>query len=147
VTLTFGRRPMTISPTMAGSRLIRRCLAAVIGAVSVALVVAASAVASRAPTRGERAAIARVARHSPRAGSSPVLISRIRVSTVGPWASAVVTSYTGHHDPDTALDILHKRHGRWRLTKHSPGTAGVSCGIGMPRSDQRNLGVICTHGT
>ena len=62
-------------------------------------------------------------------------------------ASAVVTSYTGHHDPDTALDILHKRHGRWRLTKHSPGTAGVSCGIGMPRSDQRNLGVICTHGT
>jgi len=124
---------------------IRRGAAVLVGVGVVALTVAASATASRVPTPGERAAIARVARRTPHAaGTGRVHVSHIRVSTVGPWASAQVTVYVGHHVPDSALDILRYRSGQWRLTKHSPGTEGVSCGIGMPLKDQRNLGVVCT---
>jgi hypothetical protein len=117
---------------------------AVLASVGVALTVAASATASRAPTPGERAAIARAARGTPHAaGTGPVQVSDIRVSTVGPWATAQITVHVGH-EPDSALDILRYLSGQWRLTKRSPGTAAVSCGIGMPLKDQRNLQVVCT---
>lgn len=103
------------------------------------LLFAASAGAWRRPTGKERRAITRVARETPHAGSSKVYVSHIRISTVGPWASAEVKIFI-QHSPDVAFDVLHKVRGSWRLTKHSPGTAGEWCGIGMPRKDMRNLG-------
>lgn len=103
------------------------------------LALPATAAAWRRPNRGERLAITRVAKRTPHAGTAPVHVSKIRISTVGPWASAVVT-ISVDHAPDSASDVLHKVRGQWRLTKHSPGTAEVQCGIGMPRADQRNLG-------
>ncbi len=110
------------------------------------LVLAASASAWRNPTSSERRAITRAAEGSSHAGSGKVHVSEIRVSSVGPWASAVVTVYF-NGTPDDAEAVLHKVHGVWRLTAHSPGTLGEQCGIGMPRADQRNLGFPpCTGG-
>jgi hypothetical protein len=40
-------------------------------------------------------------------------VSDVRISTVGPWASAVVTVYFDH-DPDSAVDVLHRVHGTCR---------------------------------
>jgi hypothetical protein len=110
----------------------------------VALYTAAGAGAWRAPSGSERQAITTAAQGSPRATPEKrVHVSHIRISTVGPWASAVVTIYFGKA-PDDAEIVLRKSHGRWRLTAHSPGTEGVACGIGMPHADQRNLGVeVC----
>lgn len=68
-----------------------------------------------------------------------VRVSHIRISTVGPWGGGRVTIIVDGAR-DSATDVLRKVRGRWRLTKHSPGTAGEWCGIGMPRNDQRNLG-------
>jgi len=106
---------------------------------ALAMLAAASASAWRHPTPAQRRAIARVAKRSPHAGPEKVHVSHIRVSTVGPWASATVTIFFSHQ-PDSATAVLHRVRGSWRLTKHSPGTAFEWCGIGMPRADQRNLG-------
>jgi hypothetical protein len=120
--------------------------AAALGAIGVVTLTAAgSATASRAPTPGERAAISRVGKRTPHAaGTGRVHVSHIRVSTVGPWASAQIAVYVGNQ-PDSALEILRYRSGQWRLTKHSPGTEDVSCGIGMPLKDQRNLRIVCAR--
>jgi hypothetical protein len=95
----------------------------------------ATAMAWRHPNPSERRAIAGVASRSAHAGHSKVSVSEIRVSTVGPWASATVTIYFGN-SPDSATDILHKAHGKW--VNASIGTAGEWCV--MPIKDQRNLG-------
>jgi hypothetical protein len=99
------------------------------------LVLVASALAWRAPTRSQQQAITRVAERAPHAGHAHVRVSHVRVSTVGPWASATVTLYFGN-EPDDATDILHRVHGKW--TNASTGTAGEWCV--MPTRDQRNLG-------
>ncbi len=96
----------------------------------------ASALASRAPTAAERRAITKVASHTPNAApGKKVQVSRIRISTVGPWARATITIYFGNA-PDTATDILHKVHGTW--VNAGAGTAGEECV--MPLKDRRNLG-------
>jgi len=142
--LTCSLRAARIERMLFHHSWIRRGTAVLVGVGVVALTVAASATASRVPTPGERAAIARVARRTPHAaGTGPAHVSDIRVSTVGPWATAQITVYVGH-EPDSGLDILRYRSGQWRLTKRSGGTVAVSCGIGMPLKDQRNLGVVCT---
>lgn len=98
------------------------------------LTVTASAMAWRVPTPTEKEAIARVAtRH---AGNSTVHLSRVRVSTVGPWASATAAIYVGTAPPNYATYIFHKVHGRW--TNAGAGTSGEWCV--MPRQDQKNLG-------
>ena len=102
------------------------------------LVLAGAAGAWRVPTLSERQAITRVSKGTGHAGAGKVHVSLIHVSTVGPWASAVIAVYF-NGEPDDAIDVLHKVHGTWLLTKHSPGTFGEQCGIGMPRRDQRNL--------
>jgi hypothetical protein len=99
------------------------------------LAFAAEAFGWRRPTSIERKAITSVAARVPHAGGSRVHVSRIRVSTVGPWASAGLTIDVDGY-PDTAVDILHKVHGKWRNA--STGTSGEWCV--MPRRDQRNLG-------
>ena len=99
------------------------------------LTLTASAVAWRNPTRSERAQIIRAASRTPTATArEKVHVSRIRVSTVGPWASATITIYFGN-EPDDATDILHKVHGKW--INEGAGTAGEWCV--MPGKDQRNL--------
>jgi hypothetical protein len=104
-------------------------------AALVFLALAASALAWRAPRQSERRAITAAAERAPHAGGSKVTVSRIRVSTVGPWASATLTIYL-QGSPDTATDILRKTHGSWRSV--SVGTSGEWCA--MPRADQVNLG-------
>jgi hypothetical protein len=92
------------------------------------------ALAWRQATAKERRSITSVARQAPHAGSSKVYVSHIRVSTVGPWASATVTIYFGK-EPDSAVDILNYIHGAWHNA--GVGTAGEWCV--MPAKDQRNL--------
>jgi hypothetical protein len=99
------------------------------------LAFAAEAFGSRRPTNSECKAITSVAARVPHAGGSRVHVSGIRVSTVGPWASAGLTVDVDGY-PDTATDILHKVHGKWRNA--SWGTSAEWCV--MPRRDQRNLG-------
>lgn len=100
------------------------------------LTLTASAMAWRQPTRSERSAIVRAAGRTPHAfPHKKVHVSRIRVSTVGPWARATIAIYFGNV-PDYATDILHKVHGRWIVA--NTGTAGEECV--MPRKDRRNLG-------
>jgi len=112
---------------------------ALVAVTVLSLVFAGAASAWRAPTLSERQAIRRVAEGTGHAGAGKVHVSDIHVSTVGPWSSAVIAVYF-NGEPDDAVDILHKVHGTWLLTKHSPGTFGEQCGIGMPRKDQQNLG-------
>ena len=99
------------------------------------LALTASAMAWRHPTRSERMAITRAASRTPHAGHSKVQVSGIRVSTVGPWASAELTIYVAN-SPDYATDILHKVHGKW--ISDGAGTSGEWCV--MPRADVQNLG-------
>jgi hypothetical protein len=99
------------------------------------LAITSSAIAWRHPSRSERTQITTAAKRTEHAGSGKVQVSNIRVSTVGPWASATLTIYFGTA-PDTATDILHKVRRKW--TNAGDGTAGEWCV--MPRKDQRNLG-------
>jgi hypothetical protein len=98
------------------------------------------ALAWRTASARERRAITSVARQVPHAGSSKVYVSHIRVSTVGPWASATITIYFGK-EPDNAVDILHDTHGAWHNA--GLGTAGEWCV--MPAKDQRNLGFSTSY--
>jgi hypothetical protein len=100
---------------------------------------AAPALAWRRPTARQKQAIVRVAKRAPHAGTGAVRVSNIRISTVGPWASVTLSLPTST-GPDIAGAVLHRVRGRWRLTRNSPGTDGIQCGIGMPVVDQRNLG-------
>jgi hypothetical protein len=108
------------------------------------LTVTASALAWRGPTESERKAITRAAERTPHAaGTGRVYVGQIRVSTVGPWASAEGTIYVP--EPDNATIILHKIHDQWKYG--NVGTAGEQCI--MPRADQQNLGfgkeaAVCT---
>jgi hypothetical protein len=111
-------------------------------ACTIALCVALSApaLASRRPTQWERQAITRVGERTPHAGNSRVYVRNIRVSTIGPWASALLTIHFGEH-PDNAIGIFHYTRGRW--TSASIGTAGEWCV--MPAKDQRNLGFPASY--
>ena len=110
-------------------------VAVVLVAVALSLTLTASAQAWRKPTMSERRAITRAASTTPHAGSQKVRVSRIRVSTAGPWASATVTIVVAGA-ADNATAILHKVGGRWRSA--GVGTAGEECV--MPLKDRRNLG-------
>ena len=82
---------------------------------------AASAVVWRRPYRSESKAITAAAAATPHAGRSWISVSNVRVSTVGPWASAtVMISSAGQ--PDSATAIVHEVQGKWRYA--SVGTDG-----------------------
>jgi hypothetical protein len=115
-------------------------LACALAMLLVALGAAASAWAWRRPNASERPAIVAAAKRTPHAGTSSVHISEIRLSTVGPWASATVTIYFAG-EADKAVDILHRVRGAWKNA--SVGTAGEWCV--MPVKDQRNLGFPASY--
>jgi hypothetical protein len=118
------------------ARLPRRGVAAAtLVAVALSLTLTATAQAWRKPTASERRAITRAASTTPHAGNSKVRVSRIRVSTAGPWASATLTIVVGGVG-DNATAILRKVRGKWRSA--GVGTAGEECV--MPLKDRRNLG-------
>jgi hypothetical protein len=113
----------------------------------------ASAMAWRPPTRSERAAIARSATSFFQM-SNPgrkLAVSAIHVSTVGPWATVVVTA--NFAPPRSLTDMLQKVHGKWinrasavngAIPSPIPGiqaTGDVTwCGV-MPRKDGQDLGL------
>lgn len=121
------------------ARLSRRLLCgALVTMTALCLTLTASAMAWRQPTRDERQAIAQAASRTPHTpADKKVHVSRIHVSTVGPWASAGITIYFGN-TPDTAIDILHKVHGKW--INVTAGTSGEECV--MPSADRLNLGFL-----
>lgn len=108
--------------------------------IALCVVLSAPAVASRRPTQWERQAITRVGERTPHAGNSRVYVRNIRVSTIGPWASATLTIYFGE-EPDNAIGIFHYKRGRWTIG--SVGTSGEWCV--MPAKDQRNLGFPASY--
>jgi len=77
-----------------------------------------------------------------------ITISAIHVSTVGPWASLVVTIA---NRPETLTDILEKVHGEW-MNRASAANGSITSpitGVGatgggeqcvMPSTDVQNLG-------
>jgi hypothetical protein len=115
-----------------------------IGALIVAaVVVPAAAWASRAPTRTQRVDITILVH---RRINPMAKVSKLRISSVdhGAWAVSLVTLLVGGQ-PDNATAIYHHVDGRWTVTRHSPGTAGVQCGIAMPAAAQRDLGLPVCH--
>jgi|ERR1019366_7367502 hypothetical protein len=118
-----------------GSGGLRRLAWSALLSLVLSLAFVAAAFGWRRPTNSERKAITSVAADVPHAGGSRVHVNSIRVSTVGPWASATLRIYVDAQ-PDFATDILHRVHGKWRNA--SSGTSAEWCV--MPRRDQRNLG-------
>lgn len=121
-----------------GATLDRRLVALSYATVLLAsLAAAATALAWRHPTPSERRAITKaVVQYTEGPRHLEVRASDIRVSAVGPWASATNTIYMHHKIADSAEDILHLIRGTWKVA--SVGTAGEWCV--MPTRDQRNLG-------
>jgi hypothetical protein len=106
--------------------------------------VPAVASASRPPTAQQQREIVAVSQHIQRAPDSKpkVGVSNGRVTNDGRWALATVTLYYSAGPPDSAEAIYHRVHGHWTVTAHSPGTGyGIQCGIGMPASAMRELGL------
>jgi hypothetical protein len=102
--------------------------------IALCLAVTAPAMAWRHPTPSGRSALIQAVLRD--AGShKSIHVSQIRVSTVGPWASATVT-FDVANSPGPSTVILHMVQGEWIVASH--GTAGEWCV--MPRKDQRNLG-------
>jgi hypothetical protein len=126
-------QPSVASRTLASGALVLAALACLI-------VLVTPAGAWRRPSFNERRAVATAASRVSHAGSSSVRVSDIRLSTIGPWASATVTIYFGTL-PDNAVDILHRVRGVWKNV--GLGTAGEWCV--MPAGDQRNLGFPASY--
>ena len=105
-------------------------------AVIASLLFASSSMAWRPPVGREARAITQAAKKTRTAyPNKTVHVSGIRVSTVGPWASATITIYI-RRSPNSATDILHKVGRRW--VNVDAGTSEEQCV--MPVKDQRNLG-------
>ena len=89
-----------------------------------------AAAAGRPPTPSERLAITQAARRG-LTDPSKLVVSDIRVSTVGPWAKAEIEI-----NDNSGTDIFHEVSGQW--IDAGGGTAGEWCV--MPPEDQTNLG-------
>jgi hypothetical protein len=115
------------------------------------LTLTASAMAWQPPTHGQRVAITRAVNstlYAPRGHKNSV--SEIHVSTVGPWASVVVT-YNYMTPPASVTAILQRRGRQWTLrslaangttTSALPGIQAVGGGewCVMPAKDVQDLG-------
>jgi len=106
------------------------------------LAVTTAADARRAPTKREAAAISAVL-HKPNVGIRRGLCFHVRhivISTAGPWARAKLVRCGDEHHFDTALAVLQRSRGRWRV--RDVGTAGVGCTV-VPARVRRDLQLLC----
>jgi hypothetical protein len=117
-----------------------KLLAGVAVAVLGVLAAVPAAEARRSPTRSEAAGISSALHSSP--ATSLVHCFHVRhivVSTVGPWARAN-TEPCDKRRFDSALSVLQRRKGRWRL--RDIGTSDAGCTVAPPRV-RRDLRLIC----
>jgi hypothetical protein len=94
------------------------------------------------PTQSERNQITRAAQSADGSDQQTVRVSGIRVSTVGPWATAAVAIYRrGSARVEQAeQDTFYKDHGSWI------DTASASApNIAMPSADEKNLGLASSE--
>lgn len=107
---------------------------------ALALALAPPAVAHRAPTPSEKAAISRALHASPATRAVKCFhVHGVVIASGGQWARALVTACNPQR-ADTALSVLQKRGGRWRV--RDLGTSGVGCTV-APARVQRDLHLIC----
>jgi hypothetical protein len=122
-------------------RVLCRVLAAIAITVVCVLAPVSAANARRLPTRREVAAIS-VALHKTHAIRRGLCfhVRSIVISTAGPWASARVVPCGNGHRFDTALAVLQRSRGSWRV--RDLGTSGVGCTV-APARVRRDLGLVC----
>lgn len=105
-------------------------------AAFVALALPPAALGWRGPSRSERGAVVRAARRADADRSQRIRVHDIRISTVGPWATADVELYRrGSSRVEQAeVDIFDRVHGAWLddASSNAPATS-------MPPEDERNL--------
>jgi hypothetical protein len=115
-------------------------------ALCLALCMTATALASHAPSRANRAALIAAIHHDGAIGNRHLYrVVDIRVSSRGPYARAS-TAPRDHASYQGQLVILRSNHGVWRVIEF--GSAGVGCAL--PKSVQRDLHVtppasFCTN--
>ncbi|MEA2361987.1 MAG: hypothetical protein QOD71_1132 [Thermoleophilaceae bacterium] len=119
----------------------------IISAVLLAAALPAAALASRAPSRDERAQLRQAVKSSelvPRAvRRGHFELSKPRISTEGPWARAAIVPTGAYSDPFDPSRGLFK-HGRkgWRLV--TVGTSGIGCSKPrLPRAVRKDLKLRC----
>ena len=102
-----------------------------IAALAITLTAASLAEAARSPTRSERAAIVKTVNDATWAIAIPrddIAVTKIRVSTVRLpdrlYARVIVYDKRKAH-PDTALGVVRRLRGHWRLL--TVGTSSVGC--------------------
>jgi hypothetical protein len=107
------------------------------------LALTTAADAHRAPTKSESAAIS-AAIHRTHAGIRRGLCFHVRnivISTAGPWSRARLVRCRDGHRFDTALAVLQRSHGKWRV--RDVGTADIGCTV-APARVRRDLRLLCT---
>lgn len=128
-------------PVTTMSRVRRRVLAGIAVAALGVLAVTGAAQARRLPTKSEAAAISAALHrtHAIRRGLC-FHVRNIVISTAGPWASARVVRCGDGRKFDTALAVLQRSHGKWRV--RDLGTADAGCSV-APARVQRDLRLDC----
>jgi hypothetical protein len=118
-------------------------IAAVLGAVALP----AAAIASRAPTRDERAALRKAVKSSDLVSRSirkgRFDLVKPRIAENGNWARAGIAPNDTYTDPFNAPTGLFKHKGKgWKLVKYA--TSGVGCKKPrLPRAVRRDLKLKC----
>lgn len=123
------------------SRPARRFLTCIAIALLGAVMPAGVAGARRAPTKGEAASISRALHASSATRAVRCFHTReIVISTAGPWARARVVRCGDGRRFDTALAVLQRLRGRWRV--RDLGTSGAGCTV-APARVRRDLRLVC----
>lgn len=121
-------------------RRLASALAALLLSLLAALALAQGAMAHRAPTRSEAAAISRALHNSKATGEVHCFhLRRTVVATGGHWARTNLVP-CNKRQFDSALAVLQLRNGRWRV--RDLGTSGAGCTV-APAKVRRDLGLIC----
>lgn len=105
----------------------------------VALAHASDALASRTPTARERSGITQTAVMTEGSPTQTVRVSAIRVSSVGPWATATVGIYLHGQLEQEMAEKFYESHGDWidLASANAPAVA-------MPLSVEQDLGLAAT---
>ena len=104
----------------------------IIAAALLVVALPASALASRSPSRTEKAQLKTAVKSSKKAPrfarKGKFKLSKVRISTKGPWASAVVLKTSGYTDPFKAPRAVFKHGKGWKLVSY-----GTKAGCSKPR--------------